>query len=82
LILIFTIIFIYQKVIVKPEEVLTDGLFESDIVLRKEQAEAIFSQYTNDDSNSRSKRKVIRDVASLWPSMPINFIFDGTHSIF
>ena len=79
---IFTLL-IYLKVIVKPEDVLTDGLFESDIVLRSDQAEAIFSQYTNDnDENSRTKRKVIRDLASLWPSMPINYIFDGTHSKF
>ena len=69
----------YLKVIAKPQDVLPDGLFETDIVLTKEQAEIIFSEYSNDDGASRTKRKVVRDLASLWPSMPINYIFDGSH---
>jgi hypothetical protein len=60
--------------------VLPDGLFESDIVLSKEQAYEIFSKYFNDNS-TRTKRKVVRDIAGLWP-MPISYTFDGTHSKF
>lgn len=72
-------ILIFLKVILKPEDVLPEGLFESDIVLDKEQAYTIFSQYLS-NNNTREKRKVLRDVTGIWP-MPITFMFDGTHSI-
>lgn len=60
-----------DDVILNPNEVLPDGLFEGDILLTEEQAFNIFEVI--------EKRKLIRDPNSRWP-MPIQFYFDGSHS--
>jgi hypothetical protein len=68
------------KVLSESEKILPDGVFEGDIVLSKEQAYDIFSQFIEKDEDAlRSKRKVSRNM-QLW-TMPINYIFDGTHCI-
>jgi hypothetical protein len=64
-----------DDVILNPNEVLSDGLFEGDIVLTEEQAFNIFEVIVN----TTESRKLIRDPKSRWP-MPIQFYFDGSHS--
>jgi hypothetical protein len=76
----FNSINFFDQVINDPNKILPEGLFETDIVLSKEQAYNLFSKYFSDD-NIREKRKIIRDPVYRWP-LPLYYYFDGTHSLF
>jgi hypothetical protein len=45
-------------------------------VLSSDEAREIFSQFNEE---SRVKRKVEGNKARLWPTTPINYLFDGSH---
>jgi hypothetical protein len=68
-----------DDIVLDATQVSPDGLFESDIVLSKEQAYNIFSKYLNNSQHSNSNgRKVIRNSFFRWP-LPIHYHFDGSH---
>lgn len=71
----------FDQVYLHPLDVSPDGLFESDIVLSKEQAYRIFSKYLPKSYDEPNVRKVIRDTVHRW-NLPIHFYLDQKYSIF
>lgn len=69
----------FDQIFVNPLDVSPDGLFESDIVLSKQQAYRIFSKYLPKSYDELNVRKVIRDTVHRW-NLPIHFYLDPKYS--
>lgn len=69
----------FDQVYLNPLDVSPDGLFESDIVLSKQQAYRIFSKYLPKSYDELNVRKVIRDTVHRW-NLPIRFYLDPKYS--
>ena len=61
----------------KEEEEIVDTLYESDIKLTMQQAEALLEDYS---SRPRKKRKLAEPLSKRW-ALPIPYSFDGSHSM-
>ncbi len=73
---------------IAPDKILTDGLFEGDIVLSKSQARGIFSKYLREINsslnylpNQNEGRKVIRESVYRW-ELPIHYCLDRLYCNF
>ena len=67
----FSTVNFLDRVILDSVEIAPDGLFEKDMVLTREQAQAVFARRIGRDDLESS-------VVTKWP-LPILYTFDGAH---